>query len=581
MTRLPDALQPWREQLEGLPSGAIEGIAPHLGRLTALLGPLLHRAEPGGDEPDGLSGLTRRGPWERLLVTEWALAEVAPDEFLRRATSGEQLFRELAHRSPRGGRICQVLLDAGPDQLGQPRVVQLALLVVLARRAAAAGAALVWGPLQGRTLREGWHEGSVFQHFQDRSLADPVADDLVRPDHETEGVEHWIIGGPRAMQLPGAGVNRVAVGTSWAPGDPELTVEWTGPTGMRRTVVLPGLTAEATKRVFRRPGAAQAAPTVRSAHVGPVTATFRFSDEGTRLLAQSALGGLVAIKIHRAKRRHRPRWVDPGEGVVVAMGWHNQRQLWVSCDDGAYRLGGLPEAAPWRPVPAPDSSRIGTVVHYVASWLDKAQADWVCIVDGEGTGWRYRYRDNPAGPDRLPGRILALGRRSGVPLQVSRNGSSTQILSHPVRSASFEVVRTLPYPALAAWIGPATHLLRGGRITGMIAVQRSPTEVWVDGAGADTTLEVEPTDTVVGVSWTGNPGELLPVVLVTTPSHALVQVSPAGRIAVPGAVEVLHTAVSPGNEPLVAWMDAELDVVVYDLAADAPVLTFSAEEPPP
>jgi hypothetical protein len=40
-----------------------------------------------------------------------------------------------------------VLFDTGPDQLGRPRIAQLATLVVLARRASAAGMELRWGTL--------------------------------------------------------------------------------------------------------------------------------------------------------------------------------------------------------------------------------------------------------------------------------------------------------------------------------------------------------------------------------------------------------------------------------------------------
>jgi hypothetical protein len=110
-------------------------LVPELTRMALVLersfGP-----NPGtsGDEPAGWSELGRRGPFERLSMSEWALAEAEPDEFLRRAAQNELLFWQ---REPEehvaGGRL-GLLLDAGPSQLGACRVVQLALLVVFARR---------------------------------------------------------------------------------------------------------------------------------------------------------------------------------------------------------------------------------------------------------------------------------------------------------------------------------------------------------------------------------------------------------------------------------------------------------------
>ncbi len=69
-------------------------------------------------------------------------------EFFRRAASREQLFHRLLCREPAGIRRSVVLLDAGPFQLGAPRLAQMAALVVFARRAAQGRADLSWGVLQ-------------------------------------------------------------------------------------------------------------------------------------------------------------------------------------------------------------------------------------------------------------------------------------------------------------------------------------------------------------------------------------------------------------------------------------------------
>jgi hypothetical protein len=100
-----------------------------------------------GGEPDGFDGIDRRGPIDRMLASDWALAGEEPEEFLRRYETRELGYLRLARRDDRRPQTSLVLFDTGPGQLGRPRVLHLACLVVLARRAAAAGAPLRWGPL--------------------------------------------------------------------------------------------------------------------------------------------------------------------------------------------------------------------------------------------------------------------------------------------------------------------------------------------------------------------------------------------------------------------------------------------------
>ena len=96
-------------------------------------------------DPDGFDGVDHRGALERLLPHEWQLAVDAPDEFLRRFEQGELAYFRLGFVTESQPRTSLVLFDSGPDQLGRPRLAQLATLVVLARRASAAGAAVAVG----------------------------------------------------------------------------------------------------------------------------------------------------------------------------------------------------------------------------------------------------------------------------------------------------------------------------------------------------------------------------------------------------------------------------------------------------
>ena len=145
---LPRPLAPWGSYLSLFPRDLALSLGPVLQRLSLAVGPLRVRRPSGEGDPDGFDGLDRRGPYDRLLPSEWLLAEEAPEEFLRRAAAGEHTFLHLSRPEPGGTRISVALFDAGPGQLGSPRIAQLAALIVLARRAEAAGARFGWAVLQ-------------------------------------------------------------------------------------------------------------------------------------------------------------------------------------------------------------------------------------------------------------------------------------------------------------------------------------------------------------------------------------------------------------------------------------------------
>ncbi|MGN6528471.1 MAG: hypothetical protein ACTHL8_18940 [Burkholderiaceae bacterium] len=145
---LPRPLEPWREWLGWFDAALAEHLGDLLVRLSALVGPARSKASAGRDEPDGVSDLRTRGSYERLLGSEWLLAQEMPDEFLRRAAASEHLFLAPQMRAPRVDRDVVALFDAGPLQLGAPRLGHLAAWILLARRAQELGGRLRWGLAQ-------------------------------------------------------------------------------------------------------------------------------------------------------------------------------------------------------------------------------------------------------------------------------------------------------------------------------------------------------------------------------------------------------------------------------------------------
>lgn len=174
---LPQPLQRWRPWLGWFEPTLADALGDLVRRLAELAGPASAAGGRAAPEPDGLGDLRRRGAYERLLASEWLLAEELPEEFLRRAAATEHLFLAPQLRAVPSDRVVVAVFDAGPRQLGAPRLGHLAAWVLLARRAADLGGSLRWGVLQepGRL-----HEADQPEHLREllkaRSLAPGDAD---------------------------------------------------------------------------------------------------------------------------------------------------------------------------------------------------------------------------------------------------------------------------------------------------------------------------------------------------------------------------------------------------------------------
>lgn len=141
----PAPLASWTPWLSWFSPELQTQLAPMMLRLHNWLGGVERTNAHTGHEPDGLDDLRRRGAYHRLLSSEWLLADELPDEFMRRAVSGEHLFLSPRRRAPLKGQLFVALFDAGPLQLGAPRLAHVAMWILLARRAAQADGRLLWG----------------------------------------------------------------------------------------------------------------------------------------------------------------------------------------------------------------------------------------------------------------------------------------------------------------------------------------------------------------------------------------------------------------------------------------------------
>ncbi|MFD5409558.1 hypothetical protein [Streptomyces nojiriensis] len=204
-SRLPAALAPWAGTLSAITPELAVAFGPLLRRLDALVGEREPVADVVGD-PDGLGGLARSGRPDQLLPSEWLLADAYPDEFLRRFVDGELLHLAPEFRTPSVRGEIAALVDTGPTQAGAGRLVQLAALLVLHRRAAARGTELVvvvLGDPYRRRLTGDLAE-LLPAWLAARRPADPTPSDVQRALDGLDAADQaWLLTSPRlAERLP-------------------------------------------------------------------------------------------------------------------------------------------------------------------------------------------------------------------------------------------------------------------------------------------------------------------------------------------------------------------------------------------
>ncbi len=201
---LPRSLLPWSNYLNLLAAPLPHSLGPTIKCLDLVFGPSKAALTvESDDEPEGYDGIARKGTYERLVLSEWLLADEFPDEFLRRSSVGEHAFLELTRKSPSGAKTMTVLFDCGPNQLGSPRIAHLAVLIVLARRAELNNMELNWGVLQDHETKliAGAGKESIEKLLASRTVHEVTDEDIARWFETSIDKNVVIIGGARISKM--------------------------------------------------------------------------------------------------------------------------------------------------------------------------------------------------------------------------------------------------------------------------------------------------------------------------------------------------------------------------------------------
>lgn len=425
MNALPGPLARWSPLVADFPKDVALTLAPWMESLSRALGPLRAHTVVGEGDPDGVDGVTRRGPFDRLLDTERLLATEVPDEFVRRAAQSELLFHALALKETKPPRASLMLVDAGPAQIGAPRLAHLAIVLVLAARAREAGARFAWAlmqdpPVEGRApkLVLGVEAPLPALLILDRRALPPTDEDLAAWDDfalRAGWDDVWRVSeDARPSKRVRGGAVRVRDPVLRGVARLDLEVDHGGRVA-HRSLALPE--ASLQERVLRDPRSLFAAkpdakpapphrpaPNTREVDVSATPPIFLCG--GRKVVTRNALGDPLVFTLPTAGQKNaRPkRWRCPDGEKVIAAGWHRRRLVLLT------RRGDALLRFDWK----------GDVFAMVSAPLRSADPALLASIPDRGDDAPLLHLHFPADPREVRNAVLRLD--DGRALQIDRHG---------------------------------------------------------------------------------------------------------------------------------------------------------------
>lgn len=460
-TELPEALKPWHPWLEWFGLELATELGALIQRMQPLLGRFQGETRGGQPEPDGLDDLRRRGRYERLLSTEWLLADELPDEFLRRAASSEHLFLAPRPRSREAEKGIVAIFDAGPLQLGAPRLGQLALWILLARRATQTGGALRWGVLQSPgTLHEADDVRQLKALMKSRNFEVGDAGQGEAWQEALAGLPHppgesWLIGAAPVEQPMAERWTSHRICLRRAVRGDVLEVSLSG-RGALRHAELPLPSVKAAVPLLQGEFTPVAPATVHQRHRGRISLQRPplISSRGTHVAVQLFdEPGMVVFPVPSLAQRRpgRPRyqrWGDrmeprtamfAGKRLGALLGFERSMYFWQVQGLGSFIA---PEPEVFRAPP-------GLGVWLPSVWLHNAQKQCVCVIDRDRrlVAWEALKNSTPVpepGPPKLVDRqVVGMLQWAEGALVYATIRSKQLVLCHLGIEVSPSTVRTV------------------------------------------------------------------------------------------------------------------------------------------
>lgn len=580
MISLPASLAPWSKQLSVFPNELSLAIGPLVQRIAAAIDPLRLEDVPGDDDPDGFDGLVNRGSYERLIASDWLLADEIPEEFERRATMHEHLFLKTAKRDRAHGLGSVVLFDSGPDQLGSPRLAHLAILVVLIRRADRARANFAWRTLQnpGLPFLHGASESEIIELLRARTSAnvsDSMLSDWINLSLETNRPDEiWLVGGERLHQIsPHHVVSRVKVMDVLEPQVRQISVEIHRPKGRPRRILLDLPDNGVCVRLLRDPYQVRVSiprklPTMAS------SSGLIFAHGGRRLFARAGDGTLMSFPVPNSPwdtAGNAKRHALGNIGRIVAANRLGRSTIIVSVEEISLRISYVgKESYP----PAghyflrldqfawPRETDQGLLFPCVRPPVPQGDKSSLFVLDASGNLFRLKPEaDEPVALLEQSG-VLALTSREGIPAYVSVDKARNTVEYASMGREPFRgVVLSGAEGVEQAFFGYGAHAQASFCL---LAIQKSPFR-WlvVSGQNRSNDIQTEQTQEIVGVIQEPNYAEAL--ISLREDRHVVTLKGPDWeRTLFESPDSIAHLTVSQ-SKPWIAYSTTKGDITVYSL----------------
>jgi len=604
MKQLPVLLEPWRPWLSLFPEDLSEPLGRFLLRLHPQIGPLRSAPARADALPEGVGSIVQRGPYERLLISEWAYADAEPDEFIRRAASGELMFAGPEPAARQRSRRCLVLFDAGPLQLGEPRLLHLALFILLARRAQEAGAAFEWGILQRPpALHNDCGRHGITALLKARSLDAANASHLAAWDAliDKSNDDVWIIGA-HGMQAPAAVRGQVTIGRQLLAEKLDVVVRMhLASRPVTLDLPAPALAIRLLRTPFE-PLAGCVTTAKKSGRPSLLRAPcFAFTSS---MVAVSQLDGSIFVypvpTSFKSKQGAERRHAAPHKGGVLGAGIFGKSLGYLVSDGETLRFKGFPGeafaskyAVVTRPEPeqfrAPPQGARWLPVYFLKRYTQANRSaprvthNEVVALDRDRNlvAWS-RSSTQQAGTATngviefatIARNVIGAGQTEHHLLYAVATDQGTDIYR---RSVGDTRVATLPYKGSEVLFG-ATAGSWAHAPVGLLALRHSATEWQVGVPDAMHRIVIEDAAKVIGVA-VSRKGSVTHGLVVLTPRKRIIELRCAGavRVLVHSAEDIAQVSVCPrsGN---VAWIGAHSHrLSVQGIDEDRPYLEIVAE----
>jgi hypothetical protein len=597
MKQLPASLQPWAAWLTLFAPDLTPALGELLLRLQPLVGNLSIATPVRGMEPAGIGDIVRRGSYERLLMSEWVYADVEPDEFIRRAAGGELLFTGPEPSLRQQSLRSVVLFDGGPAQLGSPRLAQLALFILLARRAEQAGAQFSWGLWQQPgILHDDAGLAGLRKLIKSRTLQAPPDDAQQQWQalFDAGQSDCWLVGA-NVAKVPVPAGNQVTIRQALSGRHLQVSLR------QRRnhcTLQLPLPDMPTAVRLLREPFVSMVPAGVlhhRDSRPSQTQAP-RFSSGGNWVCIAQTGGGAIVYQISQAQSKackHRAQ-AAPARGSILAAGVYKPNLSFITTFNGELVFQNFPgplfsrqRAACERPqqheFQAPPGMARWLQTFYLISRDRARPREDVLVLDTRKRLVCWRLEGNGTDAASLVPRfyhiadhVIGIQQLNDTLFFACTDDHGIQLYAWncqhpaPIRQGRLAQTGTL------LLYGSGTGRQRNDYV-GQVAIQCSSTSWWLGSINAGAMIDIEPDASVLGIARSKQSAEPGLVVVHGGKRRIELRVG-AARYELASSVEPIRHAGMDGASGRIAWITSKTSsVVVHAIDHALPLLQISCD----